>query len=200
MIALLLQIFATFLFIGIFNFGGGGAMISLIQDSIVNTHQWMDAAAFTDIIAISQTTPGPIGINCATYVGYEVMHAAGYSNAVAVAGSAVATLAVVLPSFIIFFLLMRIFNHFHNDPRFVSVMSALKPATAGLIGAAALILSFSIDWQSGSLLPEVELIKSNFPDWKSGLLFVRAFVTTYFFKANPIWVILAGGVLGLILY
>ena len=66
MIALLLQIFSTFLFIGIFNFGGGGAMISLIQDSIVNTHQWMDAAAFTDIIAISQTTPGPIGINCAT--------------------------------------------------------------------------------------------------------------------------------------
>ena len=200
MIALLLQIFATFLFIGIFNFGGGGAMISLIQDSIVNTHQWMDAAAFTDIIAISQTTPGPIGINCATYVGYEVMHTAGYSNAVAVAGSAVATLAVVLPSFIIFFLLMRIFNHFHNDPRFVSVMSALKPATAGLIGAAALILSFSIDWQSGSLLPEVELIKSNFPDWKSGLLFVGAFVATYFLKANPIWVILAGGVLGLILY
>ena len=200
MLALLFDIFWTFFIIGIFNFGGGGAMISLIQDSIVNTHQWMDAAAFTDIIAISQTTPGPIGINCATYVGYEVMHAAGYSNAVAVAGSAVATLAVVLPSFIIFFLLMRIFNHFHNDPRFVSVMSALKPATAGLIGAAALILSFSIDWQSGSLLPEVELIKSNFPDWKSGLLFVGAFVTTYFFKANPIWVILAGGVLGLIIY
>ena len=200
MIGLLLQIFAAFFFIGIFNFGGGGAMISLIQDSIVNTHQWMDAAAFTDIIAISQTTPGPIGINCATYVGYEVMHAAGYSNAVAIAGSAAATLAVVLPSFLIFFLLMRIFNHFHNDPRFITVMSALKPATAGLIGAAALILSFSIDWQAGSLLPQVELIKSNFPDWKSGALFAGAFAATYFFKANPIYVILAGGILGLIIY
>ena len=200
MLALLFDIFWTFFIIGLFNFGGGGAMISLIQDSIVTTHKWIDAATFTDILAISQTTPGPIGINCATYVGYEVMHTAGYSGAIGVAGSAVATLAVVLPSFIIFFLLMRIFNHFHNDPRFVSVMSALKPATAGLIGAAALILSFSIDWQSGSLLPEVELIKSNFPDWKSGLLFVGAFVTTYFLKANPIWVILAGGVLGLILY
>lgn len=200
MIGLLLQIFAAFFFIGIFNFGGGGAMISLIQDSIVNTHHWMDAEAFTDIIAISQTTPGPIGINCATYVGYEVMHAAGYSNAVAVVGSTAATLAVVLPSFIIFFLLMRVFNHFHNDPRFVTVMSALKPATAGLIGAAALILSFNIDWQAGSLLPQVELVKSNFPDWKSGLLFAGAFVATYNFKANPIWVILAGGVLGLIIY
>ena len=128
------------------------------------------------------------------------MHAAGYSNAVAVAGSTAATLAVVLPSFIIFFLLMRVFNHFHNDPRFVTVMSALKPATAGLIGAAALILSFNIDWQAGSLLPQVELVKSNFPDWKSGLLFAGAFVATYNFKANPIWVILAGGVLGLIIY
>ena len=195
-----LQLFYVFFLIGTFTFGGGYAMISLIQDSIVNTHQWMDAAAFTDIIAISQTTPGPIGINCATYVGYEVMHAAGYSNAVAIAGSAAATLAVVLPSFLIFFLLMRIFNHFHNDPRFVTVMSALKPATAGLIGAAALILSFSIDWQAGSLLPQVELIKSNFPDWKSGALFAGAFAATYFFKANPIYVILAGGILGLIIY
>ena len=200
MLALLFDIFWTFFIIGLFNFGGGGAMISLIQDSIVTTHQWIDAAAFTDIIAISQTTPGPIGINCATYVGYEVMHAAGYSNAVAIAGSAAATLAVVLPSFLIFFLLMRIFNHFHNDPRFVTVMSALKPATAGLIGAAALILSFSIDWQAGSFLPQVELISYNFPDWKSGALFAGAFAATYFFKANPIYVILAGGVLGLIIY
>ena len=140
MLALLFDIFWTFFIIGLFNFGGGGAMISLIQDSIVTTHQWIDAATFTDILAISQTTPGPIGINCATYVGYEVMHTAGYSGAIGVAGSAVATLAVVLPSFIVFFLLMKIFNRFHNDPRFTTMMSALKPATAGLIGAAALIL------------------------------------------------------------
>lgn len=200
MLALLFDIFWTFFIIGLFNFGGGGAMISLIQDSIVTTHKWIDAATFTDILAISQTTPGPIGINCATYVGYEVMHTAGYSGAIGVAGSAVATLAVVLPSFIVFFLLMKIFNRFHNDPRFTTMMSALKPATAGLIGAAALILSFNIIPVEGSFLPQVELISYNFPDWKSGALFAGAFAATYFFKANPIYVILAGGVLGLIIY
>ena len=69
MIGLLLQIFWCFFVIGLFNFGGGGAMISLIQNQIVEVHGWLTEGAFTDIVAISQTTPGPIGINCATYVG-----------------------------------------------------------------------------------------------------------------------------------
>lgn len=203
---LLLQIFWAFFVIGLFNFGGGGAMISLIQDQIVNTHHWVDAATFTDIIAISQTTPGPIGINCATYVGYEVMHTAGYADAIGVAGSAIATTAVVLPSFLIFFVLMKLFTRFNKDPRFTAMMSALKPATAGLIGAAAIILTFSISWPAAedfccqSLLPEIKVLASNFPDWKSWLLAAGAFVATYFFKANPIYVILAGGILGLIFY
>lgn len=206
MLTLLLQIFWTFFIIGLFNFGGGGAMISLIQDQIVNVHHWVDAATFTDIIAISQTTPGPIGINCATYVGYEVMHAAGYTDAIGVAGSAIATIAVVLPSFLIFFILMKIFTRFNKDPRFTAMMSALKPATAGLIGAAALILTFNISWPTTddiccqSILPDISVITGNFPDWKSWALAAAAFVATYFFKANPIYVILSGGILGLLLY
>ena len=198
MIGLLLQIFWCFFVIGLFNFGGGGAMISLIQNQIVGVHGWLTEGAFTDIVAISQTTPGPIGINCATYVGYQVMHDAGYSNLLATIGSASATVAVVLPSFIIFFVLMRAFNRFHDDPRFTTVMSGLKPAVAGLIFAAAVILCFHITMDGA--VPQISVITENFPDWKSWLLFAGAFIVTFFFKANPIYVILAGGILGLILY
>lgn len=198
MIGLLLQIFWCFFVIGLFNFGGGGAMISLIQNQIVEVHGWLTEGAFTDIVAISQTTPGPIGINCATYVGYQVMHDAGYSNLLATIGSASATVAVVLPSFIIFFVLMRAFNRFHDDPRFTTVMSGLKPAVAGLIFAAAVILCFHITMDGA--VPQIRVITENFPDWKSWLLFAGAFIVTFFFKANPIYVILAGGILGLILY
>ena len=198
MIGLLLQIFWCFFVIGLFNFRGGGAMISLIQNQIVEVHGWLTEAAFTDIIAISQTTPGPIGINCATYVGYQVMHDAGYSNLLATIGSASATVAVVLPSFIIFFILMRAFNRFHDDPRFTTVMSGLKPAVAGLIFAAAVILCFHITMDGA--IPQISVIAENFPDWKSWILFAGAFIVTFFFKANPIYVILAGGILGLILY
>lgn len=198
MIGLLLQLFWCFFVIGLFNFGGGGAMISLIQNQVVGVHGWLTEAAFTDIIAISQTTPGPIGINCATYVGYQVVHDAGYSDLLATLGSASATFAVVLPSFIIFFILMRAFNRFHDDPRFTTVMSALKPAVAGLIFAAAVILCLHITMDGA--VPQISVITENFPDWKSWALFAGAFIVTFFFKANPIYVILAGGILGLILY
>lgn len=198
MIALFLQIFWCFFVIGLFNFGGGGAMISLIQNQVVGVHAWVSEATFTDIIAISQTTPGPIGINCATYIGYEVMHAAGYSGLSGIIGSAIATFAVVLPSFLIFFALMKIFDRFHEDPRFTTMMSALKPAVAGLIAAACIILCFHIDMHG--IIPDISVIGENFPDWKSWALFAGAFVATYFIKVNPIYVILSGAVLGLILY
>ncbi len=198
MLGLLLQLFSTFFIIGLFNFGGGGAMISLIQNQVVGVHGWLTEAAFTDIMAISQTTPGPIGINCATYVGYQVMHDAGFSNFISVFGSAATTFAIVLPSFLIFYILMKLFTHFQNDPRFIGVMNVLKPAVAGMILAACIILIFHISWNG--IMPQVSVIEENFPDWKSWALFVAAFASTCFLKANPIVVILVSGVLGLILY
>lgn len=198
MIGLLLQLFWCFFVIGLFNFGGGGAMISLIQSQVVSVHQWVSEETFTDILAISQTTPGPIGINCATYVGYEVMHAAGYSSLIGILGSAMTTIAVVLPSFLVFYALMKLFNRFHEDPRFITMMSALKPTVAGLIGAACLILCFHISMNG--FVPQISVISENFPDWRSWALFAAALIVTYFFKANPIYVIFAGGVLGLILF
>lgn len=198
MLTLFLELFYTFFIIGLFNFGGGGAMISLIQNQVVGVHGWLTETAFTDITAISQTTPGPIGINCATYVGYQVMHDAGFSNLIGIFGSAVATFAIVLPSFLIFFLLMKLFDKFQNDPRFIGVMSILKPAVAGLILAACIILTFRVGWNG--FIPDIEVISENFPDWKSWALFGASFVATYFFKANPITVIIASGVIGLIAY
>ena len=98
---LFLQLFWVFFLIGLFTFGGGYAMLSLIQAQVVVSHPWLTESAFTDIVAISQMTPGPVGINCATYVGYEVIHQAGASHLVGILGSLTATLAVMLPSFLI---------------------------------------------------------------------------------------------------
>lgn len=185
---ILWQVFSTFFIIGLFNFGGGGAMISLIQAQVVTRHAWLTEGAFTDIVAISQTTPGPIGINCATYVGYEVG---------GVPGSAAATFAIVLPSFLIFLALVKVYDRFHENAVFNGTMAALKPAVAGLIGAAAIILMFSIKLGPD---PSIRVLADNFPDWKSWALFAAAFVATYWGKVNPIIVILVSAVAGFLLY
>lgn len=198
MITLLWQLFSTFFVIGLFNFGGGGAMLSLIQAQVVTEHGWLTEKAFTDIVAISQSTPGPIGINCATYVGFQVLHDEGYSNLAAILGSASTTLAIVLPSFLVFFAIIRIFNRFHQHPVFVSVMGALRPAVAGMIGAAALVLIFGISWTGGGL--SMHILQDNFPDWKAWALFAASFLLCYTKKTGPITLLVASGVLGLLIY
>lgn len=110
MVLLLLKLFYTFFKIGLFGFGGGYAMISMIQGEVVTRYEWLSSSDFTDIIAISQMTPGPIGINSATYVGYTAMVNAGYSHAVGILGSTVATFSVVLPSFILMIFISRFFS------------------------------------------------------------------------------------------
>ena len=141
---LILQLFATFFVIGLFTFGGGYAMLSLIQGQVVVAHGWMAESTFTDIVAISQMTPGPIGINCATYVGYDVVVKAGGSHLLGIIGSFTATAAIVLPSFIIVLALARFYMKFRNNAFFDGVMSWLRPAVPGLIGAAAIILIVSM--------------------------------------------------------
>ena len=195
---LFIQIFITFFFIGLFNFGGGGAMLSLIQGQVVTAKGWISQEMFTDIVAISQSTPGPIGINCATYVGYEVMQGAGFGAWAGVLGSVLATFAVVLPSFLIFFLIIRVFNKFHESRTFEETMRALRPAVAGLIGAAALVLIFQTCWTDGK--PAVTLLTENFPDWKAWAIFAAAFALGISKKAGPIAIILGAGVLGFLIY
>jgi len=198
MFTLFWQLFSTFFLIGLFNFGGGGAMLSLIQAQIVTEHAWLSEGTFTDIVAISQFTPGPVGINCATFVGYEVIHEAGFSYAWSVLGSALATSAVVLPSFIVFVLIIKLFNKFHESRAFTSAMFALKPAVAGLIGAAALVLIFDTGWDG--IVPKISILTDNFPDWKAWVLFVAAFLLAYFKKAGPITLIVIAGITGYFIY
>ena len=171
-----LQLFYTFFIVGLFTFGGGYAMLSLIQNEVVVNHAWITAQEFTDRVAISQMTPGPIGINSATYVGYAVT-----GN---IFGSIVATFAVTLPSFIIILSICRIYARFKESNIFASLMKTLRPVVIGMIGAAAGIL----------------VTKDNFIDWTSWILFVGAFIASQWLKMNPILVIILGGVIGYIIY
>ncbi len=179
-----IELFATFFLIGMFTIGGGYAMLSLIQNQVVTVHNWIDDVTFTDIVAISQMTPGPIGINSATYIGYDVLANTGASEFFCVLGSFTATFAVVLPSFIIVLSICRVYEKFCNHYLFKGVMNGLKPAVMGLIGTAAL----------GLATPD------NFIDWKSYILCIAAFAALYFKKLGPFSIIGLGAIAGLILY
>ena len=174
-IEIYIQLFISFFKIGLFGFGGGYAIISLIQHEI-EIHGWMTQSEFTDIIAISQMTPGPIGINSATYVGYT---ASG-----TVLGSVVATFAIVLPSFLIMLTLSRFLFVLQGNKYMEFALLGLRPAVIGLIAAAALVLMNS----------------ENFIDYKSIILFGIAFIASFKFKLHPILLIILAGVAGLLLY
>ena len=195
-LSILLQLFVTFFLIGVFTFGGGYAMLSMIQSEVVMRHAWLSESEFTNIVAISQSTPGPIGINCATYTGYEVLN--DVSPVMGFIGSFVATLALVLPSFIIVLALVKVYKKFLGHKYFDAVMSGLRPTVVGLIGAAAVILVVNIGWDG--FTPHANIIDDNFPDWKSWLLFGAALLASLRFKVGPITIICAGAVAGILLY
>lgn len=180
-----IELFFTFFVIGAFTIGGGYAMLSLIQAQVVSVHNWIDEQTFTDIVAISQMTPGPIGINSATYIGYSILEQSGASQFLCVLGSFTATLAVVLPSFIITLAICRAYTRFSNNSIFQGMMSGIKPTVVGLIAAAAVIL----------------MTPDNFPDWKSYVLAGASFAVSMIWKKlSPIWIIVGGGVAGYLIY
>ena len=179
-----LELFSTFFLIGMFTIGGGYAMLSLIQNEVVTVHGWIDDGTFTDIVAISQMTPGPIGINSATYIGYEVLNNSGASEFLCILGSFTATFAVVLPSFIIVLWICKIYERYKNHYMFKGIMAGLKPATLGLIGTAAL----------GLATPE------NFIDWKSFVICLTAFAALFLRKIGPFTAIGLGAIVGLLIY
>ena len=179
-----LQLFCTFFIIGAFTFGGGYAMLSLIQNQVVTVHQWLTPEELTDIVAIAQMSPGPIRISSATYIGYSVPHAMGFSPAISVLGSLTTTIAVVLPSYLLVLWICILFEKFKTNPYFASVLKVMRPVTIGMIAAAAIIL----------------ITPYNFIDWWSWILFGGAFAALLFLKANPIWVIIASGAAGYLIY
>ena len=178
------QLLYVYLKVGILGFGGGYAMLSLIQADVVDRYHWITLQEFTDIVAISQMTPGPIGINSATYIGYTAILNAGYSPTVSILGSCLTTAAVCLPSFFLVLSISMAFSKFKHNEYVEAAFVGLRPATVGLIAAAALLLMNS----------------ENFIDYKSFLLFGAAFFLTWRYKIHPILMILLAGVAGLFLY
>ncbi|MCH5245604.1 MAG: chromate transporter [Muribaculaceae bacterium] len=186
-----LKLIWAYLKIGLFGFGGGYAMLALIQREIVGP-QWITEQMFTDIVAISQMTPGPIGINSATYIGYIApgeSSAAFSSPLYGILGAIICTLVVVLPSF----LLVSYTSHFisrHRESAFVKgVFSGLRPVVVGLIASAALLLMNSANFGSESQ----EIIKSI-------AICIVAFLMVYFMKLHPIAVVTISGVAGYLLF
>ena len=177
---LYLQLFITFFKIGLFGFGGGAAMLSLIQFEVVEHYGWITASEFTNMVAVSQVTPGPIGINCATYAGYLATGS--------ILGSAVATISLVLPSFIIMMLLIVFMTKMKNNKIVDSIMSLLRPTVVGLIAAAALLLITE------------ETFGVGYRDWTAWLIFIGAFIATKWLKLSPILMILSAAIIGLIIY
>lgn len=179
MITTLLQLVWSYLKIGFFGFGGGYAMLSLIHSEVVVRNEWLTNGEFSDIIAISQMTPGPIALNSATYIGYEV---AG------VLGSVVATTAVCIPALTLMILLTRFFLKLHNNRYVQSVVLAMRPVVVGMIMSAALLLVF----------PHSDDGRSFIDGW-SWLIFALALLGSAK-KINPILLIIVSGIAGVVIY
>lgn len=179
-----LQLFYTFFKIGLFGFGGGYAMLSMIQGEVVTRYDWVSTQEFTDIVAISQSTPGPIGINAATYVGFTATGC--------IWGSVIATFAVVLPSFILMLTISKFFLKYQKHPAVEAVFSGLRPAVVGLLASAALVLMNVENFGSPTDDTYTFVI--------SIIIFLVAFIGTKKYHANPILMIIACGIAGLILY
>ena len=187
-----IELFCSFLMIGLFSFGGGYGMLSVIQGEVVTRHAWLTAAEFTDIVAVSQMTPGPIGINSATYVGYTAVLNATGSEVLAVLGSLTASFAVMLPSIVLMLIVSRFFMKYSKHRNVENVFRLLRPAVVGLIASAALLLMTEENFGSPTETP--------LQFWVSVALFVAAFVAMKFFKVSPILILLLAGVFGGVFY
>lgn len=186
-----LQLFYTFFLIGLFGFGGGYGMLSLIQNETVHVHGWLSTAEFTNIVAISQMTPGPVGINSATYCGYTAVHNAGFTGWMAILGSATSTFALVLPSLILMIVISKLFMKYMRTPLVQNIFTGLRPTVVGLLAAATLMLCNTENFGSLSINPWQFCI--------SIALFCATFVGTMWLKINPIKMICYAAFAGLVL-
>ncbi|HEY4543823.1 MAG TPA: chromate transporter [Tissierellaceae bacterium] len=171
---LLLQLFLSFFKIGAFSFGGGYAMLPLLEKEIIITHNWLTSQEFVDIFAISEMTPGPIAVNSATFLGYKV---AGFLGAI------VATFAVILPSFIVITFLYLSIEKFKDSKYLDWIFQGIRPVVLGLILAAGITVA-----------------KTGVTDIRGLFIAGLLFYVVSFKKLNPIWAIVLGGLLGVVLY
>ena len=185
-----LDLFLTFFKIGAFTFGGGYAMLPLMQEEVL-AHKWMPLSDVVNFIAVSESTPGPFAINMATYVGSEVGGAFGLAGSIF--GSFCATLGVVLPSFIVILIVAKCFEKFKNSFVVKGCMTGLKPAVVGLIGSAIVSVALTVFIPNGFSTA----IFTDFSFYCSVVIFALC-TTLAFKKVHPIIIIVLSAVLGIV--
>ena len=183
------QLFYTFCQIGAFTFGGGYAMISLIYSEVVERHGWLTAAEFTDIVAVSQATPGPVGINVATYSGYTAVVNAGFDPWLGVLGAVIASFAVLLIPVILMVLVLHFLQKYRHHPLVEKVFTILRLTVVGLVAAAAILLVTPITFGT-----------QPFQLTASILIFLIVFVAAFRYKQSPVLLLVLSAIVGLALY
>lgn len=173
-----LELFVSFLKIGLFSFGGGYAAMPLIQSQVVTGHHWLSMPEFTDLVTISQMTPGPIAINAATFVGTKI---AG------VGGAVCATLGCILPSCIIVMTIARLYLKYRDMAVLQEVLQSLRPAVVAMIASAGISILITAFWGDSAVrLPDT--------DWMMTGIFVVCLVLLKKTRINPVWVMVLAGV------
>jgi chromate transporter len=191
---LFLKLAYAFFKIGLLTVGGGLAMIPIIQHEMVS-RGWLDNQQFLDILGIAQMTPGPMSVNTATFVGYRVIGAAHPGSVgVAVAGALVGTLAVCAPSLICINLFGAFWNRNRNHPCMVRVFDILRPLVTGLVITAAVLLVLNALWGDS-----FRKVLDRVPDFRMAAIVALAFVLTAFTKVSPVYILLGGACVGLLL-
>lgn len=180
-----LKIFWSFFQIGLFSFGGGYAAMPLIQSKVVELNGWLSMTEFTDLITISQMTPGPIAVNSATFVGIKV---AG------LAGAVIATAGCILPSCIIVTLIARLYLKYQNIAMLQGILNSLRPAVVALIASAGISILVSAFWGSGTA---IDIGSTN---WSLVIIFAVCVVLLQRFRMNPIGVMVLAGVMKVAVY
>ena len=175
-----LQLFLSFLQIGLFSFGGGYAAMPLVQGQVVTAHGWLSMSEFTDLITISQMTPGPIAVNSATFVGIKI---AG------IPGALIATLGCILPSCIIVTVIAKLYLKYREMDMLQGVLNSLRPAVVAMIASAGISILITAFWGSSA---SIALAGKK---WSLVVIFAICVVLLQKVKMNPIWVMVAAGVM-----
>jgi len=182
---ILLELFWVFFQIGLFTFGGGYAMIPMIQDLVVDEKKWVTYEEIMNFIAISESTPGPFAINMATFVG---------TTQYGLLGAIVATIAVILPSFIIILLIAKLFSNFSNNKFVKAALGGIRPVVIGLIAVVGISLVYTHAFPNG-------ILENVVFEWRYFVLVIICLLIKFKFKKmSPIYLILISAGLGILLY
>ena len=180
-----LQLFLSFLQIGLFSFGGGYAAMPLIQEQVTEIHPWLSMSEFTDLITISQMTPGPIAVNGATFIGIKM---AG------IPGALVATFGCILPSCVIVMVIAKLYLKYRNMSTLQGVLNTLRPAVVAMIASAGVSILITAFWGSDAV------ISLSGTQWSMIAIFIGALVLLQKTNLNPILVMALVGVAKTVLH